>query len=179
MYFFQTIDWVSKLDAQLYPIITSYSSNPADISTDLHRKLNTVLNELKRAQNEVEQRIKTTNSLTQKSNKIDDAAVDIKQKLNELNQKLVQIITDYQVLAQMLISYFNNVSELDKTINKANTEYARATLPTDIFEVERLIREHEASRQAILEMFKFTQNESEQIISKIRKQVGVFYTGLI
>lgn len=90
----------------------------------------------------------------------------------------MQIITDYQVLGQMLISYFHNVSELDKTISKANAEYARAILPTDIFQVEGIVREHEASKQAILEMFKFTQNESEQIISKIRKQVGIFHTEL-
>lgn len=73
----------------------------------------------------------------------------------------------------MFISYFKNLSELDKTIDNVNTQYANASLPTDIYEVESMIREHDASKQAILEMFKFTQNESEQIIARIRKQVSV------
>jgi hypothetical protein len=37
--------------------------------------------------------------------------------------------------------------------------------------VELLLKEHEASRQAILELFRFTQNESEQIITRIQQQV--------
>lgn len=139
----------------------------------MERKLTTVLSEIKKAQSEVEQRIKTADALTQKSQRFDEGAINIKNKLNELNHKLVQIITDYQVLLEMLISYFKNLSDLDKTIDNVNTQYANASLPTDIYEVESMIREHDASKQAILEMFKFTQNESEQIIARIRKQVSV------
>lgn len=139
----------------------------------MERKLTTVLSEIKKAQSEVEQRIKTADALTQKSQRVDEGAINIKNKLNELNHKLVQIITDYQVLLEMLISYFKNLSDLDKTIDNVNTQYANASLPTDIYEVESMIREHDASKQAILEMFKFTQNESEQIIARIRKQVSV------
>jgi hypothetical protein len=39
--------------------------------------------------------------------------------------------------------------------------------------VELLLKAHEASRQAILELFKFTQNEVEQIITRIQQQVKV------
>ena len=46
-------------------------------------------------------------------------------------------------------------------------------LPSSISEAELVLKEHEASRQAVLELFKFTQNESEQIITRIRQQVNL------
>lgn len=167
----QTIDWASKLDAQLYPIITAISTSPKEIVFDLENKLNVVLTEIKRAQNEVEQRIKMTDSLIQKSHTVDETAINIKNKLNDLSQKLVNIITDYQVLLEMLISYFKNLAELDKTIENVTRQYANSRLPSDIHDVETMIREHGASKQAILEMFKFAKNECEQIIPRVRKQV--------
>lgn len=44
----------------------------------------------------------------------------------------------------------------------------------DIGGVEGQIREHEASRQAVLELLKFAQNEADSIISKIKAQVKTF-----
>lgn len=114
-----------------------------------------------------------TDALIQKSPTVDGGAINIKNKLNDLSQKLVNIITDYQVLLEMLISYFKNLSELDKTIENASRQYENARLPLDISDVETIIREHGASKQAILEMFKFAKNECDQIIHRIRKQVSI------
>lgn len=141
----------------------------------MDNKLNVVLTEIKRAQNEVDQRIKMTDALIQKSPTVDEGAINIKNKLNDLSQKLVSIITDYQILLEMLISYFKNLSELEKTIENVSRQYNNARLPLDVSDVEAMIREHAASRQAILEMFKFAKNECDQIIPRIRKQVGVSF----
>lgn len=170
----QTISWVTKLDSQLYPVITTDSTNPKDIVSHLQHKVETVLPDIKRAQSEVEQRIKTAEALIAKSQASDEKTLNVKNKLFELNQKLVEIATDYQILLQMLISYFNNLTELDKTTENFNSQFNKAGLPNDVATIESLIKEHEASRHAVTEMFKFTQNECEQIITRINKQVSAF-----
>lgn len=173
-YYLQTISWVSKLDSQLYPVITTDSSNPKDIASHLQHKLGTVLPDIKRAQGEVEQRIKTAESLINKSHAADEKTLNVKNKLFELNQKLTDITTEYQILLQVLIAFFNNLAELDKTTEALNSQFNKGSLPNDVHITESLIKEHEASKQAVQEMFRFTQNECEQIISRIQKQVSEF-----
>jgi hypothetical protein len=63
---FQTVDWVSKLDGQLYPVLTSNTKSSKAIARELEEKLQIVLPEVKRAQAEIELRIKTTETLAQK-----------------------------------------------------------------------------------------------------------------
>jgi len=63
---FQTVDWVSKLDEQLYPVLTSDTKSSKAIARELEEKLRTVLSEVKRAQTEIEVRIKATEMLAQK-----------------------------------------------------------------------------------------------------------------
>lgn len=155
----------------MYPIITSTSASPKQITLDLENKRNVVLTEIRRAQDEVDQRIKVTDSLIQRSPTSDNAAANIRSKLTDLNQKLVNITTDYQVLMEMLVGYFKNLAELERTIDNVSNQYIHGILPSDVHEVEMLIREHGASKQAITEMFKFAKNECEQLIPRIRKQV--------
>lgn len=153
-------------------MITTDSTNPKDIASHLQHKLETVLPDIKRAQGEVEQRIKTAETLINKSQAADEKALNVKNKLFELNQKLTDITTEYQILLQVLIAFFNNLTELDKTTESLNSQFSKSSLPSDVQTTESLIKEHEASKQAVLEMFRFTQNECEQIISRINKQVG-------
>lgn len=65
-YMFQTVDWVSKLDGQLYPVLTSDTKSSKAIARELEEKLQIVLPEVKRAQTEIELRIKATENLAQK-----------------------------------------------------------------------------------------------------------------
>ncbi|KAJ4429612.1 hypothetical protein ANN_21798 [Periplaneta americana] len=166
---FKTVDWVSKLDEQLYPVLTSDTKSSKAIARELEEKLQIVLPEVKRAQTEVELRIKTAETLAQKGDTHGQKEA-IVESLMELHNKLQVIITDYQVLLQMLISFFKNLAELEKTIENLQSQYQMTRLPSAVAEVELLLKEHEASRQAVLELFKFTQNESEQIIARIRQQ---------
>lgn len=43
---------------------------------------------------------------------------------------------------------------------------------TTLADVEKALREHDASRQAIQELFKFAQTESQQLIARIRQQAS-------
>lgn len=168
---FQTISWVTKLDTQLYPVITTDASNPKDISAHIQKKLETVLPDIKRAQCEVEQRIKTAESLIQKAQPVDEKSLNVKSKLVELNQKLLEITSDYQTLLQTLISYFNGLTEIDKNVDKFNSQIHKTSLPRDVNQLEVLVREQESSKHHILEMFRNAQNDCDGIVTRIQRQV--------
>ncbi|KAK3921141.1 Muscle M-line assembly protein unc-89, partial [Frankliniella fusca] len=165
----RTVDWVSKLDAQLYPILTAQSPVASTIRENLEKKLEVVLPEVRKAQNEIDERIKNVESLSEKlttEESQNEDGKDVLQKLTDLKGKLQSVLSDYQVLVQLLLSFFKNVSELEKTIENfqpGNHDAADGN-------VETLLRDHDASKQAIAELFKFTENESQQIIEKIRQQ---------
>lgn len=165
---FQTINWVTKLDEQLYPVITTNSTNPKEITAHLCAKLEKVLPDVRKAQNEVEQRIKTAENLIAKTQSCDDKTLNIKNKLSELSRKLSNISNDYQVLLEMLISYFKSLVELDRKVDDFNTQTGR--VPSDINGVEALIREHEVSKQTVLELFSRSRIECENVVQRISRQ---------
>lgn len=141
------MDWVSKLDAQLYPILTSGSSSATVIRQDLEKRLETVLPEVRKAQNEIDDRIKNVKSLSEKCKYFwtsvllllvvhlwsfcwalssisfsccivaaeegqNEDGKDVLEKLTDLQGKLQTVLSDYQVLVQLLLSFFKNVSEV-------------------------------------------------------------------
>lgn len=160
------------MDSQLYPVITTDATNPKDISAHIEKKIETVLPDIRRAQAEVEQRIRTAESLIQKAQPIDEKSVDIKNKLSELNQKLIDISRDYQALLQSLISYFNYLIEIDRNVDKFNLQSIKLPLPKDLYEFESLLRDQDAMKQNILEMFNNAQNNCDTLVMRIRNQVS-------
>ncbi|RZC41074.1 I-set and/or Spectrin domain containing protein, partial [Asbolus verrucosus] len=164
-----TINWVTKLDDQLYPVITTLSTNPQEITTHLYGKLEKVLPDIKRAQNEVEQRAKTAETLITKAQSTDEKALNVKNKLAELNRRLSDVAADYQLLLEMLIAYFKNLVDLDRTAESFNAQ--RGRLPSDVSSVESLIREHEASKQTVLELFNRARSECENLVQRISRQL--------
>lgn len=115
--FFQTISWVTKLDSQLYPIITTSSTNPTDIVALLEHKLENVLPDIKKAQQEVAQKIKSAEELVARAGTSDEKTLSIKNKLNELSQKLVEISSEYQILLQVRKSLKFNLHILHLRLN--------------------------------------------------------------
>ncbi|KAF5301257.1 hypothetical protein FQR65_LT00957 [Abscondita terminalis] len=165
----KTINWITKLDSQLYPVITTNAVNPEEVKAFLETKFQAVLPEIKRAQNEVEQRIKAVEALITKAT-VDESTLNVKNKLIELNQKLIEITGEYQILMQMLITFFNNLADMDNTVNDLNNQFAKTPLPDEIGEIDAIIHDQEASRRAILEMFKFAQNDADKLIARINVQ---------
>lgn len=100
---FQTISWVSKLHSQLYPVITTNSTRPGDLVDHLEHKLESVLPDIRKAQSEVAQKIKSAEELVAKAGTTDEKTLSVKSKLNELSQKLVEIASEYQILLQVCI----------------------------------------------------------------------------
>ncbi|XP_046401656.1 titin isoform X2 [Ischnura elegans] len=165
----KTLEWVSKLELQFYPVLQGQSSSSRTIVRELEERLQTFIPEVKRAQSEIELRVKTIEALTLRGDTEVQKDQVIK-NLMELHQKFQMICTEYQILVQMLIAFFRNMSELDRTIENLQSQYRSSLMPRDLAEAEFQLKEHEASRQAVLELFKFTQAESEQIIKRIYQQ---------
>lgn len=171
LFCFQTINWVSKLENQLYPVITTNSVKPSEITDHIENKLFTVLPDVKKAQSEVEQRLRSTEELIAKAPTTDEKATAVRNKLQELNQKLVEISSEYQILLQVLIGYFKNLEEIDKKAEKYNDDLDKTGYPKDLTGIESIIREHDSNRETILERLRFAQTECDQISERIRKQV--------
>lgn len=166
---FQTISWVSKLDSQLYPIITTNSTRPSEIIELLENKLVTVLPEIKKAQHELEEKIHKTEELITKAQASDDQTVAVKSKLNEVQQRLIETNSEYQILLQVLIGYFKNLAEIDKKAENLNSQFDKNLRSAG--DVENILREHELSKETITELFRFAQSECQQISERISKQV--------
>lgn len=166
---------MTKLDSQLYPVITTNSTKPNEVVTHLENKLETVVPDIKRGQEEVNQRLQTVETLISKAQTSDDKTSSIINKLNEMKQKLVDISSNYQVLLQIVIGYFKNLEEIDKKAENINGKLNKLVLPQDIATLESFAREFEEDRQTVLERFRFAQAECEQIINQhIKKQVKPF-----
>ncbi|XP_071443400.1 titin isoform X2 [Hetaerina americana] len=165
----KTIEWVTKLEVQFYPVLQGQSSSSRTIVRELEERLQSFIPEVKRAQTEIELRVKTIEALTLRG-ETEVQKDQVIKNLMELHQKFQLICTEYQILVQMLIAFFRNMSELDRTIENLQSQYRSSLMPRDLAEAEFQLKEHEASRQAVLELFKFTQTESEQIINRIYQQ---------
>lgn len=59
----QTIDWVVKLESQLYPVLNSETVSTDVEVEQVNDKLSNIIPEIKRAQQEIELRIKTAKEL--------------------------------------------------------------------------------------------------------------------
>lgn len=103
---------------------------------------------------------------------MDEKSLNVKNKLSEMNQKLVEITNDYQTLLEKLVRYFNNLNELDRVLANENSK-ASKPLPRNIVELDVIIREHESSKENIVETLRTLQNECNQLTEKINKQVRI------
>lgn len=155
----------------MYPVITTNTTKPSELADHLESKLASVVPDIKKAQGEVEERIKNAEGLISKASTSDEQALNVKNKLYELNQKLIEISSEYQILLQVLIGYFRNLEEIDKKADDVNSQIEKTGYPKDVAGVESIIRDHESSRQTIIERLRFAQSECDQIAERIKKQV--------
>ncbi|XP_059475060.1 titin-like isoform X2 [Neocloeon triangulifer] len=165
----KTLDWVSRLDAQLYPILETDETNPRILVRLLEDRQSRVLPEAQRAQSEVELRLNAIETLQVQGESINQREKLIKQ-LVELKQRFAILIADYHLLLQMMIALFKNGIELEKTTENLLSQYSATILPSDPISVERMISEHETSKNIVVELFRFNTAQIEQIVDKIKKQ---------
>lgn len=132
---------MAKLESQLYPVL-----NVESVSTDaqIHQvndKLNNIIPEIKRAQQEIQLRIRTAKELIAKGLYVEDVNVDgliifvikdieftgtletneqVPPKLNELYNDICTIIVEYTVFLEMFTAFLNNVKEVSTSLCEFN-----------------------------------------------------------
>ncbi|XP_044767051.1 titin isoform X2 [Coccinella septempunctata] len=166
----KTINWVTKLEAQLYPVVTSSSEIPNEIAASLRTKLETILPDIRRAQNEVEQKIRTADALIAKTKISDEKVFTVKRRLDELNQKLIDISAEYQKLVQDLIDYFGNLQDLKNYVRKIDEQMGNVMDITDINKIRAFISEYETSVQIMNTKMNRLLDECDALTRKILKQ---------
>ncbi|KAK9500897.1 hypothetical protein O3M35_002066 [Rhynocoris fuscipes] len=165
----QTVDWVSKLDAQLYPVLNAELQSARQLVNHVEEKINTVLPEIKRAQQEIQLRIDTAEALITRVD-VRSSSEGVPVRLKELNNKLHSISAEYQVLLEKLLTFFQSLSQVENRIESIQREYHAMPTPQNLSEAKKRIRDFETAKHAVTEMFNMCLIDSGHIINKIRAQ---------
>lgn len=156
----------TKLDAQLYPIITSPSDDAAELRTFLADKVTKVLLEIGKANDEIQQRIDSTSALTPKDDETRDKVTLVISNLRAIKQKLDTVSGNYKSLLDSLIRFMSDICTTRSEIER----YFREKLVSVKDEnVEAVVRGHELFKEQIMEKFRALIAHSEQIIGQVRE----------
>lgn len=93
-------------------------------------------------------------------------------ELLKIHTRFQARLNEYQVLISMTTKFYNNLSQLDKLIETTEKEFQAQELPKDLSKAELMLREHEENRIKIKELIDFSHEEGEQIVVRVRQQVG-------
>uniref|UniRef100_A0A8D8TU96 Muscle M-line assembly protein unc-89 n=1 Tax=Cacopsylla melanoneura TaxID=428564 RepID=A0A8D8TU96_9HEMI len=168
----KTVDWVSKLDAQLYPILSEDLSSSQDVLNHIGDKYRVVLPEIRRALAEIKLRIKTAEDLLGQGQGegLESLGEGVPPRLKELDEKLSVIVTDYQAMLDVYQTFFQNFLQLEKTISTMSSEVNQSGVSiSNVEHMESMLANHEMSKQTAREMFKYVHAESIGVANKIKE----------
>lgn len=165
----QKINAASKLDAQLYPVLTTPSEEPKTIKQFVSDKLSGVLSEIAKASNEIDQRIHTTSALQPKDEDTRDKVTLVIQNLHGIKDKLATISSNYRLLLESLISYLGNIINTQTEIETYFRNKSQQSVNQDV-NFDTVLSEHERFKDRIMEQFRELISESESIIDIVRVQ---------
>lgn len=155
----------SKLDAQLYPIITASTDDANELNQFLVNKQTTVLDEIKKASSEIEQRIETTKSLKANDDETREKVQLVVQNLTTIKDKLQSVRDSYRSILDEIIHFVGKIGDTRSEIE----QYFREKLTSiDDNHVDQIVRTHEQFVQRIMERFRGLISQSEEIIERIR-----------
>lgn len=160
----QTLSSASKLDAQLYPILTTPSNDPNDLKIFLSGKLQIVLTDIAKAQDEISHHIRTTAALRANDEPTSNKISQVLQNLNDIVAKLTNIRHEYTTLVDAMLSFLNGIIQ---TSNDIDQYFRKAQYPNSE-NVDQLVKENNHFRDRTLENFRNLLRQSEQLIDLIR-----------
>ncbi|XP_066905382.1 uncharacterized protein [Halyomorpha halys] len=166
----KTVDWVSKLYDQLYPALNPELHSARQLAGHVEQKLNAVLPEIKRALTEIQLRQETAQALLSTSDfhAPNDSITD---RLRDLSTRLNAISADYQVLLEKMLTFFNNISQIENQIERGQREEI-TSLRSFSENVESFKRSLDADRRAVAAMFDLCHAECALLLERIKVQEG-------
>lgn len=155
----------AKLDALLYPIITSDSNDPTELAKFLTEKRDNVLRQIGEATVELQQRIDATGALRPKDDETRDKITQVLDNLSAIRQKLTTVSTNYKSLLTELIRFMDDVrttrTDIDQYFHEKLT-----SIKDD--QVEAVVRQHADFKERIMDKFRALIGHSERIIERVR-----------
>lgn len=164
----QTLISASKLDAQLYPILTKQTSDLTALKQFLSDKLRNVLADIEKAQIEITHHIKSTGELKPKDSKTADKISQVLHNLNAIVNKLSLIQNEFRSLVESIMVFVQNLNN-----TKAGIEQYFERLPIQSGSVnlmEEILQENQRFTKETSVKFRQLGEASERLIEQIHKQ---------
>lgn len=162
----QTLISASKLDAQLYPILTKQTNDLDILKQFLSDKLKNVLADIEKAQIEITHHIKTTAELKARDEKTAEKISQVLHNLNAIVDKLSLIQNEFRVLIESMIKFVQSLSTTKSRI----TQYFERMSIAGSQNIEELLSENNRFTEEISTQFHDLLEQSEQLIDRIRRQ---------
>lgn len=160
LYPFQTLNIASKIDQNLYPILTIPTENPSELKAFVQNRLAEVTSTIDGAKAELQDRIKSTSHLEPSDDETNRKLHQVIENLQSIKVKLDTLNSNYETLVICMMSFFDSImstkQRIDEYFGKDN-----ATKTTVA---------HEEFRQSTMEHFRSLISQSETIIQRIREQ---------
>lgn len=156
----------SKLDAQLYPILTKQTDDLNVLRGFLEEKLRNVLSDIEKAQIEITQHIQTTSNLKPKDEKTAEKISQVLRNLNAIVDKLSLIQNEFRSLIEAIVDFIKNLSI---TKSKIVSYFERAP-SVGAQNIEELLNENNRFTEDISNQFRNLLDQSESLIDLIRRQ---------
>lgn len=163
---FQILNQATKLDAQLYPVLTPASNDPGDLLDHTRRKLNDVLQDIERAQNEVLERINTTSSLQTNNTEMVQKIEQVVSNLKLIKNKLENVKDDYRTLLEQIINFLDNIIAVRQAIERYFEE--KQIVSGDRAKINRDLADHNGFRESIMDKFRLLNTQCEKLIERVR-----------
>lgn len=162
----KTINSASKLDAQLYPILTSSSNDAVELKLIVAEKLKNVLQEIGQADREIQQRIESTSALKPRDEETQNKVIQVLNNLNGIKIKLDVVRGNYKSLLDGIILFLSNIATTRADIEK----YFNEKLSHKEENVDNVVRKHELFKESTMNKFRSLIAQSEQLINSVREQ---------
>lgn len=164
----QTLISASKLDAQLYPILTKQTSDLNALKTFLSDKLRNVLADIEKAQIEITHHIKSTSELKPKDSKTADKIAQVLHNLNAIVNKLSLIQNEFRALVESIMMFVQNLNSTKTTIEQYFERIP--TQSTNVNHTEEILQENIRFTDETAQKFRQLAEQSERLIEHIHNQ---------
>uniref|UniRef100_A0A1B0CIV6 Ig-like domain-containing protein n=2 Tax=Lutzomyia longipalpis TaxID=7200 RepID=A0A1B0CIV6_LUTLO len=162
----QTLNAASKLDAQLYPVLSSASNDPGDLKGFIADRLTAVLGDIAKAKCDLQERITATSSLDAKDGGTTEKLQQVIENLTSIKGKLDRIANEYETLVISIVSFLDAIVTTKRRIE----DYFATQKVINRDSAERVVSDHEAFRDSIKAQFRSLISQSETIIERVRTQ---------
>lgn len=168
----QTATKTTQVDTQLYPVFTSSSLDARQLHTITSDKLTHVLQDIDKAQDELQHRIHTTLGIQTKNPESLQKIEQVISNLRALKSKLEGIRYDYKTLLENILKFLVEITELQRNIDdffaKQQQQQSQLGSSGEVADIERTIVEHEKFRDNCMDKFRSLITQSELLIDRVR-----------